>query len=75
MNDMLPEIEIFRNFIRSRGLRQTPERDNIVVEIFRKREHFDVEELFLRLLARGRKISGLYLSHSAIAGGLRPHQE
>ncbi len=54
---MLPEIEIFRNFIRSRGLRQTPERENIVVEIFRKREHFDVEELFLRLVSRGRKIS------------------
>jgi Fur family transcriptional regulator, ferric uptake regulator len=54
---MVPELEIFKNFIRSRGLRQTPERENIVVEIFRKREHFDVEELFLRLLAQGRKIS------------------
>ena len=53
----MPELEIFKNFIRSRGLRQTPERENIVVEIFRKREHFDVEELFLRLLAQGRKIS------------------
>jgi Fur family ferric uptake transcriptional regulator len=54
---MLPEVKIFKNFIRARGLRQTPERENIVAEIFRKREHFDVEELFLRLLARGRKIS------------------
>ncbi len=54
---MQQEWEIFREFIRSRGLRQTPERENIVAEIFRKREHFDVDELFLRLLAQGRKIS------------------
>lgn len=54
---MFPELEIFKEFIRSRGLRQTPERENIVLEIFRKREHFDVDELFLRLLAQGKKIS------------------
>lgn len=54
---MPPEITIFKEFIRSRGLRQTPARENIVVEIFRKREHFDVDELFLRLLAQGKKIS------------------
>ncbi len=54
---MPPELEIFRQFIRSRGLRQTPEREKIVAEIFRKREHFDVDELFLRLLAQGKKIS------------------
>lgn len=54
---MPAELEIFRRFIRSRGLRQTPERERIVEEIFRKREHFDVDELFLRLLSQGKKIS------------------
>ncbi len=54
---MSPELELFKEFIRSRGLRKTPERENIVAEIFRKREHFDVDELFLRLLDQGKKIS------------------
>lgn len=54
---MVPELAIFKEFIRSRGLRQTQERDTIVLEIFRNREHFDVDELFLRLLAQGKKIS------------------
>jgi len=54
---MLPELMVFKEFIRSRGLRQTQERDSIVVEIFRNREHFDVDGLFLRLLAQGKKIS------------------
>ncbi len=54
---MVPELAVFKEFIRSRGLRQTQERDSIVLEIFRKREHFDVDELFLRLLAQGKKIS------------------
>jgi Fur family transcriptional regulator, ferric uptake regulator len=54
---MPSEIDIFKEFIRSRGLRQTPEREKIVAEIFRKKEHFDVDELFLRLLAQGKKIS------------------
>jgi Fur family transcriptional regulator, ferric uptake regulator len=54
---MPSELDIFKQFIRSRGLRQTPEREKIVEEIFRKREHFDVDELFLRLLGQGKKIS------------------
>lgn len=54
---MKPEIKVFRDFIRSRGLRRTAEREDIITEIFRKKEHFDVDELFLRLRARGKKIS------------------
>lgn len=54
---MVPELAVFKEFIRSRGLRQTQERETIVLEIFRNREHFDVDELFLRLLAQGKKIS------------------
>lgn len=54
---MLPELAVFKEFIRSRGLRQTQERETIVLEIFRNREHFDVDDLFLRLLAQGKKIS------------------
>jgi len=54
---MQTELEIFREFIRSKGLRQTPEREIILAEICRKREHFDVDELFLRLRGQDKKIS------------------
>ncbi|AEB09734.1 Fur family transcriptional regulator [Desulfobacca acetoxidans] len=54
---MKPELKIFQEFIRSRGLRQTPERQCIVAEIFRKKEHFNVDELFMRLRTQGKKIS------------------
>ncbi|MGQ9922290.1 MAG: Fur family transcriptional regulator [Desulfobacca sp.] len=55
--EAVPELAVFKEFIRSRGLRQTQEREMIVLEIFRNQEHFDVDELFLRLLAQGKKIS------------------
>ncbi len=54
---MVPELAVFREFIRSQGLRQTQERESIVLEIFRLKDHFDVDELFLRLVAQGKKIS------------------
>ena len=44
-----PEIEIFRKFIHKRGLRNTRERESIVKEIFSSADHFDVDELYLRL--------------------------
>ncbi len=54
---MKEKIEIFRQFVRSKGLRNTPERETIIREIFSTPEHFDVDELYLRLAEKKKKIS------------------
>ena len=46
---MEPEILIFREFLKKRGLRNTREREAIIREILSTDDHFDVDELFLRL--------------------------
>ncbi|MBW1721657.1 MAG: transcriptional repressor [Deltaproteobacteria bacterium] len=51
------EVELFRSFIGEKGLRNTPEREMIIEEIFASREHFDVDELYLRLRKKGSKVS------------------
>jgi Fur family transcriptional regulator, ferric uptake regulator len=54
---MKSEVEIFRDYIRTRGLRRTPEREVILREVFAVHQHFDVEELYLRLRRQGVKVS------------------
>ncbi len=54
---MKSEVEVFRDYIRRQGLRRTPEREQILREIFSVHEHFDVDELYLRLRHQGAKIS------------------
>jgi len=54
---MKSEVEIFRDYIRQRGLRRTPEREVILEEVFAVHEHFDVDELYLRLRSKGNKVS------------------
>lgn len=54
---MKEKIEIFRQFVRSKGLRNTPEREIIITEIFSTSEHFDVDELYLRLVRKKKKTS------------------
>ena len=51
------EIDLFRSYISEKGLRNTPEREEIIVEIFADQDHFDVDELYLRLRQKGSKIS------------------
>lgn len=51
------EIGLFRSFITRKGLRNTPEREEIIAEIFSRHDHFDVDELFSRLRVKGKKIS------------------
>jgi Fur family ferric uptake transcriptional regulator len=51
------EIDLFRSFIRRKGLRNTPEREEIVGEIFATDDHFDVDELYLRLRSKGSRVS------------------
>ena len=51
------EINLFRSFIRRKGLRNTPEREEIIGEIFAADDHFDVDELYLRLRGKGSRVS------------------
>ncbi|MFC1493835.1 Fur family transcriptional regulator [Thermodesulfobacteriota bacterium] len=51
------EIDLFRAFISRKGLRNTPEREEIIAEIFSRHDHFDIDELFSRLREKGSKIS------------------
>jgi Fur family ferric uptake transcriptional regulator len=50
-------IQKFREYIKEKGLRNTPERETIIDEIFAIHNHFDVDELFLRLRNKKKRIS------------------
>lgn len=50
-------IREFRNFIKKRGLKYTPEREEILKEILEVEDHFDVDSLYLRLKNKNSKIS------------------
>ncbi|NPA39905.1 MAG: transcriptional repressor [Thermodesulfobacteria bacterium] len=50
-------VENFREFIKSKGLKYTPEREEILREILECKEHFDVDELYIKLKKRGSKVS------------------
>lgn len=54
MND--PEAA-FAQYLKSKGLKFTPERRVILHEIFASHEHFDVESLFETLKNKGERIS------------------
>lgn len=54
---MKTEAEVFQEFLSRKGMRSTPEREEILVEVFAHHDHFDVEELIMRLRQRGLKIS------------------
>jgi len=47
----------FADFLRSKGLKFTPERREILRKIFATHEHFDVETLFEKLKKGGERIS------------------
>jgi Fur family ferric uptake transcriptional regulator len=61
-------INKFRAYIKKQGLRKTPERETIIEEIFSIHDHFDVDELFLRLRNKKKRISkaSLYRTITAI---------
>lgn len=52
-----PIIEGFRQFIKKRGLKYTPEREEILREILSLKDHFDVDSLYLRLKGKNSKVS------------------
>jgi len=54
---MKNELAVFREFMREKGLRHTPEREDIIAEIFSTHDHFDVEELHWRLRKKNKIVS------------------
>ena len=54
---MKSEIDVFREFIRNKGLRNTVEREQVVKAVFSIHDHFDVEELYLLLWSQNETIS------------------
>jgi len=54
---MSDEVQVFQNFLLRKGRRWTPERQAILAEVFAHHDHFDAEELHLRLRQRGLRIS------------------
>ncbi len=66
-------INKFRAFIKAEGLRKTPARETIIEEIFSIHDHFDVDELFLRLRNKKKRVSKASLYRTIpllIASGL-----
>jgi len=54
---IMEPINKFRAYIKAQGLRKTPERETIIEEIFSIHDHFDVDELFLRLRNKRKRVS------------------
>jgi Fur family ferric uptake transcriptional regulator len=54
---MKSELQVLRDYLREQGLRRTPEREEVLREIFEVHGHFDVDGIYLRLRGRGSKVS------------------
>jgi Fur family ferric uptake transcriptional regulator len=49
--------EIFRNYLKQRGLKLTPERQKILKYIFEIRDHFEAEDLLIKIRENGDRVS------------------
>jgi len=50
-------LKNFHQFIKSKGLKYTPEREEILKEILKIKDHFDVDQLYMQFKKKGSKIS------------------
>ncbi|MCD6549044.1 MAG: transcriptional repressor [Thermodesulfobacterium sp.] len=50
-------VKDFKNFIKKKGLKYTSEREEILKEILKSKQHFDVDELYMKLRKKGSKVS------------------
>jgi Fur family ferric uptake transcriptional regulator len=57
MNAMKPEEKVFRDFLASRDLKFTPERDVILQEVFQRHDHFEAEDLLDSIKKKGKGTS------------------
>ena len=51
------EAALFQTYLKRRGLKLTPEREDLFEEIFKRHEHFEADELLFRMKKRVEKIS------------------
>jgi len=51
------EHEIFGTFLKSEGLRFTPEREKVLEEAFSVHKHFEAEDLLFRMRQHGHRVS------------------
>ena len=60
-NEMISEMNtcegIFRNYLKERGLKFTPERQLILKTVFSLHQHFDIDQLWERLHRKDRRLS------------------
>ncbi len=54
---MKSELEIFREFLKKKGMRYTPEREIIIKEIFSIHDHFDVDSLYISMRKKDARVS------------------
>lgn len=54
---MKSELEIFREFLKKKGMRYTPEREIIIKEIFAIHDHFDVDSLYISMRKKDARVS------------------
>ena len=76
------EAALFETYLKRRGLKLTSERRDLFDEIFKKHQHFEADELLIRMKTRGRKISRatIYrtlelLSAAGVVGKVRVGEE
>jgi len=53
----MKEIEKFREYLRTRGLKLTKEREVIAGELLSSRGHFDIDEFYINMKKKGLKVS------------------
>ena len=50
-------LKIFREFLKKKGMRYTPEREIIIREIFATHDHFDVDSLYISMRRKDARVS------------------
>jgi Fur family ferric uptake transcriptional regulator len=51
------ELELFRNYLKIKGFSVTLQRKEILAEVFKTHEHFEAEDIVVRLRGKGSKVS------------------
>ena len=53
----MKQLDLFRNFLKSKGLKTTPEREAVFREVLEIGDHFEADDLLFRLKEKDERIS------------------